>query len=67
MRVLIDPAQAQTLGSPGEYGWAGAAGTYFWIDPREDMIGILMAQHQPGGFYPLAQDFRVSAYQAIAD
>jgi CubicO group peptidase (beta-lactamase class C family) len=67
VRVMLDPAQAQTLGTPGEYGWSGAAGTYFWIDPREDMIGVLMAQHQPGGTYPIAQDFRASAYQAIAD
>jgi CubicO group peptidase (beta-lactamase class C family) len=67
MRVMMDPAQAQTLGSVGEYGWAGAAGTYFWIDPREQLIGILMAQHQPGGLFPTVADFRATAYQAIAD
>ena len=30
-RVLLDPAQAGLLGSVGEYGWAGAAKTYYWI------------------------------------
>jgi CubicO group peptidase (beta-lactamase class C family) len=31
-------------GSPGDYFWSGAGGTYFWIDPREELIGILMLQ-----------------------
>ncbi len=64
-RVLMDLGQAGTLGSIGEYGWGGAANTYFWIDPKEKMIGILMAQFQPGGYYSLSQDFRVAGYQSI--
>ncbi len=67
MRVMMDPAQAQTAGSVGEFGWSGAAGTYFWVDPREQLIGILMAQHQPGGLFPTVADFRATTYQAIAD
>jgi len=31
-------------GSTGEYTWLGAAGTYFWVDPKEEMITILMTQ-----------------------
>ncbi len=67
MRVMMDVALAGTPGSIGEYGWAGAAGTYFWIDPREQLIGILMAQHRPGGLFPISADFRATTYQAIAD
>jgi CubicO group peptidase (beta-lactamase class C family) len=67
MRTLMDVGQAQVPGSVGEFGWAGAANTYFWIDPREQLIGVLMAQFQPAGFYPLSPDFRVAAYQAIVD
>ena len=66
-RVLMDVGQCQSMGSEGEYGWAGAAGTYFWIDPREELIGVSMIQFQPGGYHPVAQDFRVAAYQAIVD
>jgi len=66
-RVLVDVGQCQWLGSVGEYGWEGAATTYFWVDPREELIGILMTQYQPGGFLPVASDFRVAAYQAIVD
>ena len=66
-RVLQDVGQCLTTGSEGEYGWTGAASTYFWIDPREEFIGIQMAQFQPGGYHQIADDFRVMAYQSIVD
>lgn len=66
-RVLLDVAQAGILGSVGEYGWGGAANTYFWIDPQEDLIGILMTQFMPSGHHPVSPDFRVLAYQALVD
>ena len=31
-------------GSKGEFGWSGIGGTYFWIDPRQEMFGILLTQ-----------------------
>ena len=36
--------EAALPGSVGEYGWAGNAGTLFWIDPREQLIAIYMVQ-----------------------
>ena len=35
---------AGVQGSPGEYMWAGAAGTFFWIDPKEQMAVVMMSQ-----------------------
>lgn len=35
-------------GSAGEYYWAGAAGTGFYVDPKEELICILMTQAAPG-------------------
>jgi CubicO group peptidase (beta-lactamase class C family) len=67
VRVLLDPAQAKTLGSVGEYGWGGLASTYFFIDPQEDMIGILLTQLIPPQTHPSRSDFRVLAYQSIVD
>lgn len=32
------------MGSPGDYTWAGVGGTYFWVDPKEDMFVVLMMQ-----------------------
>lgn len=66
-RVLTDLGQCEILGSVGEYGWSGAASTYFWIDPEEEFIGIQMAQFQPSGYHLIREDFRVMAYQSIID
>jgi CubicO group peptidase (beta-lactamase class C family) len=44
MRVVNDPAARNTFVSKGTFGWSGAYGTHFWIDPKEKVIGILMAQ-----------------------
>jgi CubicO group peptidase (beta-lactamase class C family) len=65
--VVNDAAQTRLLQSEGTYGWAGGASTYFWIDPKEEMFGILMAQFIPFTQYPIARQFRVLAYQAIID
>ena len=35
---------AATPGSVGDFHWSGLAGTYFWIDPHEDLIGIWLMQ-----------------------
>jgi len=42
--VVLDSAKAGTLRSEGSYDWGGAAGTWFWIDPRNDLIFIGMIQ-----------------------
>jgi CubicO group peptidase (beta-lactamase class C family) len=65
-RVMMDPAATGGPGSAGEYGWAGAAKTYYWIDPVEELIGILMTQYMVGMDLP-EQDLRTLAYQAILD
>ena len=65
--VLMDVGQPKALGSVGEFNWSGAATTSFWIDPREALIGIQMAQFQPSGFHLIAEDFKTMTYQAIVD
>lgn len=47
--VLLDPALRGRLGSKGQFGWSGAASTYFTIDPAEDLVAILLLQHLPNG------------------
>ncbi len=63
-RVMIDPGEALGLTSHGENGWAGAASTYFWIDQKEDLIGITMAQYL-GPKVPLGDLIRNAVYQAL--
>jgi CubicO group peptidase (beta-lactamase class C family) len=54
---------------PGRYGWDGAFSTSLYVDPKEDMVGILMAQCRPGALRlpSVLLDFWTSAYQAIDD
>ena len=47
--VVRDPAARGRLGSAGQFGWSGAGGTYFTVDPRERLVAILMTQHLPDG------------------
>jgi len=44
MRVVNDPVARGTFLSQGSYGWSGAYGTHFWVDPKEKIVGILMTQ-----------------------
>ena len=50
--------------STGSFGWGGAFGTTYWVDPREDLTAVLMVQ-TPGG--PLRADFQNAVMQAIVD
>lgn len=43
--IVEDPARTGMMQSPGSYSWGGAAGTVFWIDPRQDLIVVIMTQH----------------------
>src|SRR5258708_38380316 len=45
--VVRDVASRGRLGSGGQFGWSGAGGTYFTVDPRERLVAILMAQPIP--------------------
>jgi CubicO group peptidase (beta-lactamase class C family) len=65
--VMLDPAKAQILGTPGEYAWGGAASTAFWVDPAEEMIVLLMTQAMPSSAYPIRRELRVLSYQAVID
>ncbi len=65
-RVMLDPAQTGGTGSVGEFGWAGAAKTYYWVDPAEELVGIFMSQYMTGVLSP-DRDMRSLTYQAIID
>lgn len=67
VRVAISLGEARVLTSAGEYGWGGAANTYYWIDPAEEFIGLFMTQYLPTESYPVHERFKILAYQAIDD
>jgi CubicO group peptidase (beta-lactamase class C family) len=65
--VAEDLGLTNALGSEGEYNWGGAAGTRFWIDPREKMVGVFMVQIIPHSGLRYGGEFRHLSYGAIAD
>jgi len=54
-------------GSVGEYGWSGAAGTTFWIDPKEELLAIYMVQASEGDTRFLRTQFRTMVQAAIVE
>ncbi|HEV7208409.1 MAG TPA: serine hydrolase domain-containing protein [Mycobacteriales bacterium] len=63
--VLLDPAAAHSLATPGEFGWGGAASTAFWVDPVEDLTVIFLTQLLPSSTYPIRSELRSLIYQAL--
>lgn len=65
--VMLDPARAHILGTPGEVAWGGLASTSFWIDPVEELAVVLMAQLLPSSALPIRRELRVLTYGALVD
>jgi CubicO group peptidase (beta-lactamase class C family) len=65
--VMLDPARAQTLGNPGDFGWGGMASTVYWVDPAEDMVVIFLTQLSPSSSYPIRNELRALVYSALVD
>ncbi len=62
VEVVSDPIAADRRVSSGSFGWGGAFGTNFWVDRKEQLVGLLMVQE------PVAQlraDFENAVMQAI--
>ena len=64
--VTQDVSKAFIFGSAGAYWWGGAYSTMFQIDPKEQLILILMTHVTPENSYPF-REFAVLTYQAIVD
>jgi CubicO group peptidase (beta-lactamase class C family) len=64
--VIEDPVEAESY-SKGEYYWGGAAGTWFWIDPVEDLIFVGMIQQFGNGRPDVRSLSRRLVYQSIME
>ncbi|WP_149304825.1 serine hydrolase domain-containing protein [Pareuzebyella sediminis] len=64
--VTTDVAESKSLGSVGQYYWSGAYSTFFFIDPKEELIAILMTQVQPYNNY-YGTIMRQFVYQSLID
>jgi CubicO group peptidase (beta-lactamase class C family) len=64
VRVVTDPVARGTWLSEGSFGWSGAYGTHFWADPKENLVGILLAQTSNRA---LLADFENAVLQAVIE
>jgi len=64
MEVVLDAIKAKRNTSTGSFGWDGAFGTHFWVDPKEQLIGVLMVQTSGTG---ITRDVENAVMQAIVD
>jgi CubicO group peptidase (beta-lactamase class C family) len=65
--VRTTTGEAALPGSVGEYGWAGNAGTLFWVDPKEQLVAIYMVQVSDPDRIALRNQFRTMVQSAIID
>jgi CubicO group peptidase (beta-lactamase class C family) len=66
--VTMDVARNKIIGNSGTFGWSGAANTYFFIDPKDEIIAIFLTQLFP---FDLSSEmfrrFKIAVYQAMVD
>jgi len=66
VQVVTDPIAAGQRVSAGSFGWDGAFGTHFWVDPKEKIVGILMIQTSNPN-RQLDRDFESAVMQAVIE
>jgi CubicO group peptidase (beta-lactamase class C family) len=64
VEVVMDSVTANRRESNGSFGWDGAFGTHFWVDRKEQLVGLLMVQESNG---QLMRDFENAVMQAIVE
>jgi CubicO group peptidase (beta-lactamase class C family) len=65
--VRKEAGLASVPGSAGEFMWAGYGGTFFWVDPAEDLVAIMMSQAPGPSRAYYRREFKQLVYQAIVD
>lgn len=64
VEVVVDAIKADSRRSNGSFGWDGAFGTHFWVDPKEQLVAVLMVQTASRA---LRHDFENAVMQAIVE
>jgi CubicO group peptidase (beta-lactamase class C family) len=68
VEVVADPVRAGTFRSEGSYGWDGAFGTHFWVDPKARLVAVFLVQSPAGPVVRGIQgDFETAVMQAVVD
>ena len=65
--VVVDRGAAATPLSAGAGYWGGAYCTLSWVDPEQDLVGVIMTQVRPYTHLNIRQDFQTLVYQSLID
>ncbi|MCB1123760.1 MAG: beta-lactamase family protein, partial [Verrucomicrobiae bacterium] len=65
--VLTERGKANDIASVGTFSWGGLYNTYFWVDPQEEWIGLVMTQIFPYDHLTVRSEFKRLVYKAIDD
>ncbi len=63
--VVVDADASPEPDNNGVFRWAGAANTFFWIDPAAELIGMVWTQLNPFAAYDLEREFQTLVYEAL--
>jgi CubicO group peptidase (beta-lactamase class C family) len=63
--LILEPAAFDHQDARGELYWGGRAGTQWWISPKKNTAGLIMAQREMGFAHPFAVEFKRLAYEAV--
>ena len=63
--LIMQPSPIDHPDAAGELYWGGVAGTQWWISPKNNMAGVMMAQRQMSFIHPFAFEFKQLAYEAV--
>ena len=65
--VTVDPVKTMIPGTAGDFFWGGAASTFFWVDPVEDLTVVFLTQLLPSSAYPVRRELRTLVYSAFTE
>jgi CubicO group peptidase (beta-lactamase class C family) len=63
--LILKPSAFDHPDASGELYWGGVAGTQWWISPKKNMAGVMMAQRQMSFVHPFSFEFKRLAYEAV--
>ncbi len=63
--LILEPSAFEHQDARGELFWAGRAGTQWWISPKKNTAGLIMAQREAAFAHPVAAEFKQLAYEAV--
>jgi CubicO group peptidase (beta-lactamase class C family) len=63
--VILDPSALDHQDARGEFFWGGLAGTQWWISPKRNTAGLIMARRQMGSAHPFVVEFKRLAYEVL--